>query len=162
MDKIRPLVVLILVLLLNCEGDDPYLNLDEELRIEYRSLIVPASYALLADQTRRWGVPFDMYNIDFKRGGNLAEISVRFTGGCGRHRFSLYADDTYENIANFDQPIDVKLYLFHAQADEECQAFQDHVLRRVDLSFLHPGRYNLTIESAADRTAYRVDDFEIR
>jgi len=163
MGKIRPLAVLFLVLLLNCGGEpDPYLNLDEELRIDVRTIVVPGDHQLLSNPAQRWGTPFEMYNVDFKRGGNVAEISVRFRGGCGLHRFALYAPETFEDTANFDQPTDVTLYLYHSVVDEECEEFQEHVLRRVDLSFLYPGRYNLTIESASNREAYRVDDFEIK
>ena len=163
MAKLRPLLLLSFVLLLGCNGEeDPYLNLDEELRIEMRTWVVERDYLLLSDATRRWGVPFEMNEVIFLRGGNTAEISVRFEGGCGMHFFGLYADQTYEGIANFDQPINVKLFLYHFSRDEECAETQEHTLRRVDLSFLHPGRYNLTIESSSDRTAFSIDDYEIR
>ena len=146
-----------------CSGDgDPYLNLNPELRIETRSLVVPDNYVLLADRTRRWGAAYQIYNVDFKEGGNVAEVSVLFQGGCAEHRFALYANSTYDDVASFDQPVDVTLYLYHSHDQEDCFAQQDHVLRRVDLSFLHPGRYNLTIENTFDRTAFRVLDYEIK
>lgn len=155
--------LLTLLLLAACSSEgDPYLNLDEELIIEFRSLVVPDNYELLADETRRYGAEFQMYQIDFIEGGNVAEVSVRFLGGCAEHRFALYANSTYEDVASFDQPLDVTLYLYHSHDQEDCFELQDHVLRRVDLSFLHPGRYNLTIQSAFDRTSFRVLDYEIK
>ena len=163
MKKILSFTLLFIALLSGCSSEgDPYLNLDEELRIIVRSLVVHSDYQLLADETRRWGVPFEMYNAAFKEGGNVVEISVRFSGGCGEHRFGIYAEQTYEGIANFDAPIDVKLFLYHAQREEECSEFQDMVLRQGDLSFLAPGRYNLTIENTSDRTSFRVADYEIK
>ena len=152
-----------LLLLFACSSEgDPYLNLDEELIIEFRALVVPDNYVILADENRRFGAEFDMYNIDFIEGGNVAEVSVRFRGGCAEHRFALYANSTYEGQASFDQPLDVTLYLYHSHDQDECSALQDHVLRRADLSFLHPGRYNLTIQSAFDRTSFRVLDYEVK
>lgn len=151
-----------LLLLVACSDQDPYLNLDEQLRIETRSLVVPDDYALLADQSILWGVPFEMTNIDFIEAGNVAEVAVSFIGGCGLHRFALYANDTYESQASFDQPLDVTLYLYQSEQDETCADFQTYVLRQIDLSFLHPGRYNLTIENASDRISFSVMDYEIK
>lgn len=163
MAKLRPVLLLFFVFLLGCNGeDDPYLNLDEQLRIELVTWVIERDYLLLSDQTRRWGVPFEMNEVIFLKDGNAAEISVRFEGGCGRHVFRLYADQTYEGIANYDQPTNVKLFLYYFNVDEECANVQEHTLRRADLSFLHPGRYNLTIENSWDRTSFSINDYEIR
>lgn len=163
MKKLISFTLLFGLLWLGCGNeDDPYLNNDEELRIVLRSLVVHSDYQLLNNRALNYGVPYEMYNVTFKEGGNLAEISVRFSGGCGEHRFGLYAEQTYEGIANMDAPIDVILYFYHWQVEEECSSPQDLVLRPVDLSFLAKGRYNLTIENTTDRNSFRVQDYEIQ
>ncbi|GEM_PF-6810388 len=142
--------------------EDPYLSLDPDFKLETFSFVVPETYALFTDRNRFWGSPFFMSRLELKEEGNVAEMEVQFTGGCARHRFSLYAESIYDDRTDPNTPLDITLYVYHGQERDECVSHQSHTFRRVDLSFLTPGLYNITIENTSDRNQYFFPGYEIK
>lgn len=141
--------------------DDPYLSLDPEFKLETFSFIVPETHALFLDRNRTWGAPFVM-SMAMKEGGNVAEMEVQFTGGCARHRFSLYAESIYDDRQDPNVPLDITLYIYHAHEQEDCFSSQIHTFRRVDLSFLTPGLYNITVENTSNRNQHFFSNYEVK
>ena len=158
------ILILSLFAMLACtdESDDPFLNLDGALRLETISFVVPTIYELFLDRNLRWGVPWTINYVEPISGGNVLEMEVAFTGGCARHRFAFYAESVYEDRLNPEVPLDITIYAFHSQTEENCSESQVHVLRQVDLSFLSPGLYNITLENTFDRAQYSINNYEVR
>ena len=153
-----------LLIFLGCSDvpDDPYLSLDPEFKLETFSFVVPETHALFLDRSRTWGSPFFMSKLALKEGGNVAEMEVQFTGGCARHRFSLYAESIYDDRQDPNVPLDITLYIYHAHEQEGCSSSQTHTFRKVDLSFLTPGLYNITVENTSNRNQYSFSNYEIK
>lgn len=142
--------------------EDPYLSLDPNFKLETFSFVVPETYNLFLDRNRRWGAPFFIESMALREKGNVAEMTVRFTGGCARHRFSLYAESIYDDRQDPNVPLDITLYVYHAHEPEDCVSDQFHTFRKVDLSFLTPGLYNITVENTSSRDQLYFGSYEIR
>lgn len=159
--------ILLLVIFLVFSGcsdapEDPYLSLDPNFKLETFSFVVPDTYELFLDRNRTWGAPFFMSRLALKEGGNSAEMEVQFTGGCARHRFSLYAESIYDDRTDPDTPLDITLYVYHGHEREDCVSSQTHTFRNIDLSFLTPGLYNITIENTSNRNQYFYPGYAIK
>lgn len=151
------------LILLGCSDvpEDPYLSLDPDFKLETISLVLPAAYEQLQDRFRQWGAAYFINRLELKEGGNTGELEVSFVGGCARHRFVLYAESIYADRQDPEVPLDITLYLFHGQEREECMSNQTHTFRKVDLSFLTPGLYNITIENTSNRNQLFFQGYEI-
>ena len=152
------------LLLLGCSNvpEDPYLILNPEFKLETISFVLPTAYEELQDPSRLWGAPYFINRLELKEGGNTGELEVSFVGGCARHRFALYAESIYADRQDPEIPLDITLYLVHGHEREECASNQTHTFRKLDISFLTPGLYNITIENTSNRNQLYFQDYEIK
>jgi len=130
--------------------------------LQSRSLVLPNTYRLFLDRSLTWGSFYTIDKLGLREGANSAELSVSFIGGCARHRWTLFAESTYNDRQDPDTPLDITLFLFHGNEQDDCTEDQSHTFRTIDLSFLAAGRYNITIENTSNRNQFFFQNYEVQ